>query len=161
MAPPATAPTRDGSASIADPVGRVTAATIPSRPNPVRPINPMLRLRTDAIPSRAATIASTTPIPISSTVLSLEPKVRIAKLFSHSGVRSIAVEPTAITGEASRPTKPATRWATAMATAAESSPMTAPRNRYRSVGRSDGAGMGADASVEGFTAPIRPRTLPG
>ena len=59
--------------------------------------------------------------------MSFEPKVLIAKLFSHSGVASIAAPPTPTIGEASGPTIPATSWETPTATAPQTNPTRTPR----------------------------------
>ena len=74
--------------------------------------------------------------------LVVEPKVRIAKLFSHSGVASIAALPTATIGEAPGSMSPATSCATPIATAPQSSPTTTPAPTRRSA-------TGADVEVEG------------
>jgi len=64
--------------SARDGGGRTKHAEADQSPDPIH------GRRTDAIPSTIETITKRTPIPSSSTVLSLEPKARIAKLFSHS-----------------------------------------------------------------------------
>ncbi len=61
--------------------------------------------------------------------MSFEPNVRIAKLLSHSGVASIAVLPTAITGDDVPPTIPAAICEAPMAAAPDSTPSTAPASR--------------------------------
>ena len=68
-------------------------------------------------------------MPASSAILSLLPKVRIANDFSHSGVRSMNVLPTASNGDAAGAMRTATRWPTAIAVAASSRPLTAPARR--------------------------------
>ena len=98
--------------------------------------------RTAATPMSAATIARTTPIPASSAVLSFEPKVRIAKLFSHSGVASIAAPADGDDRRGPGIDDPATSCATPIATAPQTSPTTIPAPTCRSA-------TGADVGVDG------------
>ena len=139
---PAAAPSTDGSTSFGAASGLVAAAMTPTRPKAANPTYPHTGRRTAATPINDATIARTTPIPTSSAVLSFEPKVRIAKLFSHSGVASIAALPTATIGEAPGSMSPAASCATPIATAPQRSPTTIPAPTCRSV-------TGADVGVDG------------
>ena len=90
MRTPATAAAIAGNACIGSASGRVIAATTPTAPNAPIPATATHGRRREATPRTAAITAATTTIPASRTSLSRSPKVRIAKAFSHSGVRSIA-----------------------------------------------------------------------
>ena len=74
----------------------------------------------------AAKMASTTRIPLTRTSLSSEPNSRMAKFFSHGGVKSICSSPTATTGDPLAPVSPATNCPTPSAVPAASSPAMAP-----------------------------------
>jgi hypothetical protein len=65
--------------------------------------------------------------------LSAVPKVRIAKLLSHSGVASTTMAPTARIGDEARPNMPATSWAMPRATAPDRIPSAAPTAMRRSA----------------------------
>ena len=107
----------------------MSAASAPTPAKMPSPIHPERGRRTAAFPIVMAASAITTPIPSSSTCLSLDPNDRIAKDFNHVGELSIAPSPTVITGEAAAFTHPATRWATPRATPAVTSPITGPSHR--------------------------------
>ena len=148
---PAPAPSSAGRASTGRASGLVADAMTPTRPRTASPMYPTSGRRTAATPTSAATIARTTPIPASNTVLSLEPNVRIAKLFNHSGVRSMAAPPTATIGEASGSKIPATSCATPIATPPQSSPTTTPAPTFRSR-----AGAGSDVAGGAIVRAMRP-----
>jgi hypothetical protein len=140
---PAIVPTIAGIASSRSLAGRVTAASAPTAPSTTRPMTPTRGRRTETIPRITAAMARTAPTPTRSAVLSFDPKVRIAKLFSDSGVASIADSPTAMIGEDAPPTTPAASWPIPSATAPDSNPIVAPRSgRPRS-----GAGPDACGSI--------------
>ena len=71
-------------------------------------------------------MASTTRMPATRTVLSLEPKAEMAKFFTGGGARLIAASPTTAHGAPWRTVRPDTSWPMPMATAAVSTPATAP-----------------------------------
>ena len=68
-------PTIDGSASTKCAAGRVSAAAVPTRPSTAAPAGPTARFRQASDPQPAASTASTTPMPPSSTGLSAVPSV--------------------------------------------------------------------------------------
>jgi hypothetical protein len=70
---------------------------------------PTAGLDSEAMPTSAASVEVTIAIPTMRAILSADPKVRIARDFSHSGVISIAACPTATTGELSAATNAAAR----------------------------------------------------
>src|SRR5690606_11218894 len=65
------------------------------------------------------------PIEMNNASLSLVPKVAIAKSFSHGGVKSIMVEPSAKNGDEALLKNAEANWATANMTAAALKPATA------------------------------------
>ena len=82
--------------------------------------------RVAAAPMTAAKMASTTRIPLTRMSLSSGPNSRMAKFFSHGGVKSICSSPTATTGDPLAPVSPATNCPTPSAVPAASSPAMAP-----------------------------------
>lgn len=107
---PIPAVTSDGTTDSTSAVGRARAAhpaiaTItPSSPRPYD------NRRRASSPAAAASSSVTITTPLSSTSLSALPKVRIAQLFTGSGVASMTADPTAYGGEASARTSTAMRW---------------------------------------------------
>ena len=61
--------------------------------------------------------------------LSFVPKVAMAKFFIHAGVKSMKVDPTDVSGEATGPKNAETSWATANRTPAEMTPGQGPRQQ--------------------------------
>src|SRR5947208_2444552 len=86
------------------------------------------------VPTHAAYRASSTRMPASSAVLSPEPNVEMAKFLTGSGVRSMAVWPTASTGELCGTVSPAASWDAPIATAAASTPTAAPASARAAAG---------------------------
>ena len=126
MPTPAAAPTSDGIASVSPLAGLVTAAVAPTKPNTRMATTPTRGRRSATIPRTTAAITRSVSIPVTSANLSFEPNVRMAKLFNHSGVASIAALPTARIGDEDPPITPAASWATPIATAPLSSPIVPP-----------------------------------
>ena len=123
---PAAAPARTGTASTRLALGRLSAASRPTAVNTTSPARPKRSRRTAATPIRAANTASTTRMPATSTVLSLEPNAEMAKFFAGGGVKSMAAPPTATTGEPCGPVIPAASCAIPIATAAVIKPVATP-----------------------------------
>ena len=105
------------------------AASAPTAPRIQSPVNPIHGRRIDAMPKTAARMRITAIIPTISASLSLEPNVRIAKDFSHSGVRSIAALPTATSGDDRSSMSEAGISAIPSAKSAVRTPTSAPRAR--------------------------------
>src|SRR5450830_601469 len=135
------------------------------------------------MPRTQASRKIVSPIPAKSAALSFVPKVVTAKSFIHGGVKSMKVEPRAITGVARAVKKAPTSSATASTTAAETTPARAARTvgpdgrrrRFRGVVvvpgcgllgvvipdvRSRGAGGLSRAGGTGWSAPVRPADRP-
>src|ERR1035438_10073218 len=93
-------------------------------------------------PITAANTARTTRTPLTRTSLSCDPNAEMAKFFTGGGVKSMAMLPTAATGEPCGLAIPATNWPTPTATKLVINPASTPRPVCRV---SDGA----------FTASIR------
>ncbi len=83
------------------------------------------------MPSTTAAVAIVAPIPTRSTSLSFSPNVRIAKLFSHSGVASMKAPPTAMIGDDPGPNIAARSSAAPSAAAPASDPMRPPTRTRR------------------------------
>lgn len=117
-----------------------------------------------------------TRIPVTSALLSPDPKCAIANSFKGTGVWLITTSPAASTGLPSGPVSPATSWATPSATATastpDSGPGSAPVSRPRQVVNrrlaltfrirghgGDGLGQPSNtfAADSGLPAPVRRR----
>src|ERR1700742_563374 len=100
-----------------------------------------------ATPTTAAKTARTTRMPVTRTVLSLEPKFAMAKFLTGGGARLMAASPTTAQGAPWRTVRPETNWPTPMATAAVSTPTAAPylacRRRKRAVARRSARAAGS------------------
>src|SRR5262249_41762239 len=143
---------RGGGARAARPVGGGgPAAARPPGEHPPAPPPPHQTRRNAATPIAAANTASSTRIPVTSAVLSLDPNVEIAKFFSGGGARSMAALPTATTGEPCGPVVPATSCPTATATAAGIRPGTMPMvSPGRAAGRLGVSCCGSEDTVTSF-----------
>src|SRR6201994_1331420 len=94
--------------------------------NTASPARPNASRRIASIPTAAAYRARMIRMPVSSAVLSLAPKVAMAKSLTRAGVRSMAAWPTASTGELGGTPRPDANWAAPTAIAAASTPASAP-----------------------------------
>src|ERR1700755_718854 len=116
--------------------------------NTASPARPNASRRIASIPTSAAYKARMMRMPVSSAVLSLAPKVAMAKSLTRAGVRSMAAWPTASTGELWGTPRPDANWAAPTATAAASMPASAPATTRNGRGWS-WAGAGGGVTVTG------------
>ena len=116
------APTRVGTTSEPVAAGRLTAAATPTAAKTASAASPYASLRTASTPIPAAKATSRTTMPVTRASLSCVPKCAIANSLTGTGVRLIAVWPTATTGAPFGPVTAAVSSAIPSATAPVSRP---------------------------------------
>jgi hypothetical protein len=148
---PAATSAATSAGSTASGPGMRTRAAAPETPaSATIPTRPIHRCRAAPSPIAAVTSTRTTAMPPSSSGLSAVPKVRTAHSLTGVGAASIAIDPTASSGEAAGTVSAATTCATPIPAAALTTPKPALSHR--------GTGVCAGSAV---TSVVRSRRLSG